>query len=231
METTGRTTRAYHQTIVIKGSRTGLRIILPVGADFSRVRQQIKDKLAEAKSFFKGAKVVIEHPGLPFSRGEEQELVKILASHEIKLVEFLYPGRHEEPPVLSVESQLLGEQAVVIKKTIRSGQNFDSPGHLVVLGDVNPGAEVTACGDIIVFGRLSGMAHAGKNGDTKAVIAALAFQPTQIRIAELITRPAENKNLPFPEIARINDKEILVEKYDLWNINCRSNKTNSHNRK
>jgi septum site-determining protein MinC len=90
-------------------------------------------------------------------------------------------------------------------------------GSLVIIGDVNPGAELVAAGDIIVLGRLRGTAHAGAKGDTSAQIFALQLQPVQIRIAGVITRAPEqdqpHSDFRGPETAKIKDGMIIVERY------------------
>ena len=84
---------------------------------------------------------------------------------------------------------------------------------MVVLGDVNPGAEVVAGGSILVIGALRGMAHAGRFGDEGRVVAALRMQPIQLRIAEHITRPPDQdrEHGLWPEIARIRRDRVVIE--------------------
>ena len=76
----------------------------------------------------------------------------------------------------------LPTEALFVKETFRSGESISYPGDVVVLADVNPGAEILADGDIVVFGSLKGMAHAGAAGDTKATIIALELDSPRIRI-------------------------------------------------
>ncbi|HEX7008861.1 MAG TPA: septum site-determining protein MinC, partial [Phycisphaeraceae bacterium] len=88
-------------------------------------------------------------------------------------------------PVARVaESEERGEAALV-QRTLRSGQVVRHQGHLTVLGDVNPGAEVIAGGSVVVWGRVRGTVHAGALGDRSAQICALELAPTQLRIADL----------------------------------------------
>jgi septum site-determining protein MinC len=85
------------------------------------------------------------------------------------------------------------------------------PGHIVIIGDVNPGAEVVAGGDIVVWGRLRGLVHAGALEDENAVICALELAPTQLRIASHIARsPEERPVKPVPEKASIRDGQIVA---------------------
>jgi septum site-determining protein MinC len=96
--------------------------------------------------------------------------------------------------------------------TLRGGQVLHHTGNIVVVGDVNPGAELLATGDILVFGRLAGIAHAGAQGDDSARIYALDLAPTQLRIATSIAADAESKrrSTPVPEAAIARDGRIVV---------------------
>lgn len=104
----------------------------------------------------------------------------------------------------------------LFKGTLRSGQYLGSPGNLVIIGDVHQGAEVVAYGDILVLGTLRGTAHAGAEGDEKTLIWALQFQPTQVRIADHITRPPDEEKKPggiYPEVAFIKDGLVTIKAY------------------
>lgn len=102
-----------------------------------------------------------------------------------------------------------------LRQTLRSGQAISHKGHLVIVGDVNPGAEIMAEGDITIWGALRGMAHAGVGGNTGAEIRALKFEPIQLRIAHAIARSPDKMKTatavsPGPETARIVDGKIRI---------------------
>lgn len=107
------------------------------------------------------------------------------------------------------------QETLLVEKTLRSGQRVSFPGHVVVLGDVHPGAEVVAGGNIVVMGSLQGLAHAGALGDGRAIIVAFRLQPTQLRIGEHITRPPDGQAAGpgRPEIARIKDGVVTIERF------------------
>ncbi|HEY9783805.1 MAG TPA: septum site-determining protein MinC [Candidatus Obscuribacterales bacterium] len=107
-----------------------------------------------------------------------------------------------------------------LKQTLRSGQTVSHRGHLVIVGDVNPGAEVMAEGDITVWGALRGIAHAGITGNARSEIRALKLQPIQIRIANAIARSPDRPRINFdssagPETARVVDGKIKVFRFNL----------------
>src|SRR6202011_2684688 len=93
-----------------------------------------------------------------------------------------------------------------LRRTVRSGQAIHHASNVVVLGDVNPGAEIVAGGDIIVWGVLRGMVHAGYPENEQALLCALCLSPVQLRIAHLLSRPPEGYEAqPRPEVAAIRN--------------------------
>uniref|UniRef100_A0A7C1F358 Septum formation inhibitor MinC C-terminal domain-containing protein n=1 Tax=Ammonifex degensii TaxID=42838 RepID=A0A7C1F358_9THEO len=106
------------------------------------------------------------------------------------------------------------KQTILIPRTLRSGQSVFYPGNVVVIGDVNPGAQVTATGDVIVVGALRGMVHAGAGGDEGAMVVAFRLEPTQLRIANHISRPPEGMPpAKQPEVARVKNGVVTIEAY------------------
>ena len=102
--------------------------------------------------------------------------------------------------------------ALLLRETVRSGRSVWHEGHVIVLGDVNPGAQIIATGNVIVWGRLRGLVHAGANGDTATVICALDLNPTQLRIADQIAvAPNDSRAAPIPEQAVICEGQIIAE--------------------
>ena len=115
------------------------------------------------------------------------------------------------------EMQVTGElreasDTLFLRRTVRSGQAIRHPSNVVVMGDVNPGAEIVAGQDIIVWGVLRGMVHAGYPDKEEAVVCSLLLAPVQLRIAHLLSRPPEGLEVqPRPEVATIRNGQIVVE--------------------
>jgi septum site-determining protein MinC len=109
------------------------------------------------------------------------------------------------------------EKVLTLKRSLRSGQKVRYAGDVVIYGDINPGAEVIAGGNILIMGALKGLCHAGARGDDGALIIAFDFRPTQIRIGRKIaippTREIRAVKTYTPEIAWVRGGEILIEPY------------------
>ncbi len=104
---------------------------------------------------------------------------------------------------------------LIHRATLRSGDHLKASHHVLLIGDVNPGAQISAGGNVLVWGRLRGCAHAGVRGDLNARITALQLRPLQLRIADLVARGPEEKPQPgLAEEARIVDGEIAIEPAD-----------------
>jgi septum site-determining protein MinC len=100
-----------------------------------------------------------------------------------------------------------------LELTVRSGVEIAHPGAVIIIGDVNPGGSVVAAGDILVWGRLRGIAHAGAKGNHQCRIMALEMQPTQLRIAQYVARaPQKQLTQYFPEVAYVIDEGIRIGK-------------------
>lgn len=119
-----------------------------------------------------------------------------------------------ERTISTLETSVSGDQAVLVRRTLRSGYSLSHPGHIVIIGDVNPGAEIIAGGDVVVWGRLRGMVHAGAEGNQESVVCALDLSPTQLRIAGQIAPLPNWRGKPQPQVARLQNGEIQAE---LWN--------------
>lgn len=128
----------------------------------------------------------------------------------------------EQAPVLD-ESQTWSETAfetLYLRQTLRSGQVVRFNGNVVIVGDVHAGSEITAGGDIVVWGELRGIAHAGAQGNYKAEIRAMRIEALQLRIADYIARRPDRifyhkedaDALLSPEAARVADGEIKIFK-------------------
>lgn len=115
---------------------------------------------------------------------------------------------------LGDQDGIFDENTILVQRTLRSGQSIRYNGNVVILGDVNPGAEVVAAGNVVVMGALRGVVHAGANGDESAVVMAFRLKPTQLRIANHITRPPDNEavvEVVHPEAARIKNGVVTIE--------------------
>lgn len=114
-------------------------------------------------------------------------------------------SEQSEKPVAQLEAPLY------LHKTIRSGVEVRHPGTLIIIGDVNPGGALIAAGDILVWGCLRGVAHAGAQGDRQRSIMALAMKPTQLRIANAVARaPEQSPRQLEPEVAHITTQGIRI---------------------
>lgn len=130
---------------------------------------------------------------------DEKEIAPVVHHNEeiAKKVEAQEIKEENDEEVASKKCEPEKLPTLYLRKTIRSGQSISSDGNLIVIGDVNPGAEVIAKGDITVWGILGGIAHAGSDNNNYARIRALKLNPVQIRIGEIFARRPDTVNIPY----------------------------------
>jgi septum site-determining protein MinC len=123
--------------------------------------------------------------------------------------------QHHRPPTRSYRNVIHQHRSdtLVLAGRVRSGQAVQSKKHLVIMGDVNPGCELIAGGDILVFGCLSGSAAAGQENNRDAIILALDFRPTQIKIGDIVAAGLPAAGQGVPEFAHVEENTIIVEEY------------------
>lgn len=180
------------------------------GSTFGSIKKAINIHAAEAADFFKGVNLYLNLSGLELAYEQLEELMEIVKKYN-KVNKIYFTAKKIEE---KKESQNKDSEAVIINRTLRSGQRVKYQGNVVIVGDINPGAEVIAGKNIIVFGRLRGVVHAGASGSRDSQVAAIKLNPTQLRIASLIARSPDDDNDSDlqAERAYIKDDQIVVEK-------------------
>lgn len=121
---------------------------------------------------------------------------------------------HHQEAFVANQTQQLAKlvEPLYLQTTLRSGTEIRHPGTVIIVGDLNPGSAAIATGDIVVWGRLRGTAHAGAQGNRKCRIMALKMEPTQLRIADAIARAPEKLPEQFqPEVAYITSEGIRLK--------------------
>lgn len=224
------------ELIAIKGVKDGLLISLSSTEKWQSVTDFLAARIDDRADFFAGASITVELGARPVPKYELSSLKALLERRGLSLSMVLTesdttiesaraldvqtasakpvtvqpaPDSHETLPVDPEET---GTEGVLFRRTLRSGRTIHSDGHVVVFGDVNPGAKVIAGGDIVIWGKLRGTVHAGANGDESAIVCALDMNPSQLRIAGyIVTSPPGKRSKIIPEVALIRNKQIIVE--------------------
>ncbi|KAF0107848.1 MAG: septum site-determining protein MinC [Anaerolineaceae bacterium] len=222
--------------IQIKGIRDSLLVTLGSGT-WPDLQSALVVSIDERPAFFRGARLALNVAGQVLHVAELSALRDVLSERGISLWAVLSespvteqtaqnlglatrlskPGRTEASPralsraVREAADEAPENAALWVQQTVRSGQKIVYAGNVVIVGEVNPGAEILAGGSVVVWGRLRGVVHAGAQGDEQAVVCALELSPTQLRIAGEIAVSPERKGKPRPEIARLKDGRLVAE--------------------
>ena len=134
----------------------------------------------------------------------------ILSGKSLKIDSTFIKGQEIKNKLLLLNSK--NKDDILHKGTLRSGDRISSNGNLCIIGDVNPGAIVSAKKNIYVWGKLLGIAFAGKSGNINASITSLYLNPLQLRIADVIAiGPKDKPRNCYPEIAVIDKETIIIK--------------------
>jgi septum site-determining protein MinC len=208
--------------ILIKGNKDGINTTINMEkfSCFNDMLLVLVKKLSKGKHFYKNTTLILRTDLEAISKKELETLKEtLLIEIELKdiVLENIEKGSEIEQTNKKESRIFLGVyegKTKFIRKTVRGGECINYQGNIVIIGDINSGAEVYATGNVIVLGRIRGKVSAGANGNTKAVIAAFSLQPEILKIANVIAMSPDDPEKPkYPELARIKDGLIIVEPY------------------
>ncbi len=211
--------------VKLRGYKDGLHLIINPKVTLNEVETAIHELLSEMNQSLSGTSIQIDMMTTPLTSDD----LKKLETHLTKSYDLVVKGvnvldEKDESPILaaptthsisqeiSLDTPMHIEDAQVVRQTIRSGQTTSYlTGSVILYGDVNPGGEVIASGDIVVLGALRGNAHAGANGRLSSVIIAMDLVPLQLQIGTYVNRPPiGQKPRGYPEIARVGAEDIII---------------------
>ena len=211
--------KCMNHSVIIKGNKHGIVVVLDATMDFEALKQQIAVKFKESAKFLGNAQMAISFEGRQLTDLEQREILEIIAEnsdlHVICVVDF----DEEKDKVFkkALDEKLLelsNATGQFYKGNLRSGQVLETETSVIIIGDVNPGASIVSKGNIIVLGSLKGTVFAGANGNTNSFVLALDMCPVQIRIADTIARSPDHPSKGEPKetkIAFLEDGNIYIE--------------------
>lgn len=215
-------------SVVIKGTKSGIILVLDHTMDFETLKLQIAEKFRQSSDFLGNASIALNFEGRKLTDDEQRQVLDIIHDNsKLNVVCIVETDPAKEKLMQrSLEEKLMElttNTGQFYKGTLRSGQVAEFETSVIILGDVNPGAKIVSKGNIIVLGSLKGNAYAGAAGNDKAFIMALDMAPVNIQIADLFARPSEEKqpkNQPKePKIVYVENGNIYIEPFSRDVIN------------
>lgn len=175
--------------------------------------ESLEKKIAELKKLYKEEKTPIKVTGKVLKNKEMDEIREIIKAKIDVAIDFDMPktlGLHSIKKTFDREIAI--SETKFHKGSLRSGQKMETEGSIVILGDVNSGAEVIASDNIVVLGTLRGLAHAGAKGNTQAIVATGLFDAVQVRISNIVKEiNREEETLHKQAYIFVNDDKICIE--------------------
>jgi len=199
----------------IKGNRHGLVFYFNTkAAKFQELSVALEEKLLSSGDFFQGAKYFISEDS-GFSDKEESVICQILEKYHLQ--KGVIPPKSESNSSHSNETTYYrpaSSQALFFTRSFRSGQSIQAEGDVVIMGDVNNGAEIVASGNIVVIGGCQGILHAGFPANREAYIIVLALGPCQLRIGDITAYLPNGKTAAGPEMALCQEEDLQILSYN-----------------
>lgn len=182
-------------------------------AEYDEIITSLKKKLSELKKLYKDAKTPIKVAGKALKNKQIDEIQEIIKSKIDVEIEFEMPktlGLHSIKKAYNQEIAM--SETKFYHGSLRSGQKMEIEGSLVIIGDVNSGAEVMATENIVVLGNLRGLAHAGAKGNQEAIIAAGFLDTVQIRIANIVKEiNRDEETMHKQSYIYIDENKIIIQ--------------------
>lgn len=212
-------------SVIIKSFQHGISLHLPQDDSMDEILEKIAIKFKESAAFFKDAKMVLSIDGRSLSDEEEKQVIDAIESNsEIKILCLIGKDAETENQILKAleqyqniatdkETQNLGQ---FYKGSLKNGQVLETDSSIIILGDVNPGANVISKKDIIIIGGLYGNAYAGGNGESGHYIIALDISAECIKVDNHRYNPPKAPKWPIrpkyqPKIAHVVNDVLVVE--------------------
>ncbi|TFJ94119.1 septum site-determining protein MinC [Lentibacillus salicampi] len=176
-----------NQSITIKGTKDGLTLFINDRGSFEDVMKELGDKLSEynPKKDEPVVPMTVKLGDRYINERQKQQLRELIGGKNRFTIDFFDSNVIHRDEALTWKEN---SDVKVINRMVRSGQVLENVGDLLLIGDVNPGGRVVTTGNVFIMGNLFGIAHAGSNGDREAIIAASYMKPSQLRIADYISR-------------------------------------------
>lgn len=206
-------------SVKLKGVGDGISVFLDPSQPIETLQSDLKSAFEGLKHVASNARVILE----PGGDEDHKELIDTLASflrENFAVGSVTGPVKKCAPSIERLRQQDMMQawrnrrsEALILSGRVRSGQNVTARKHLVLLGDVNPGGEVIAGGDILILGSLCGTAAAGQPDHGEAIVLALDFRPMQVQIAGVIETSFSKRSSAGAEFAHIKDGSLKIEDY------------------
>lgn len=208
--------------VMIKGTKSGIILVLDKIMDFEKLKTEIAEKFKSSSKFLGNATLALTFDGRTLSDKEQMEIIDIIHSNSNLNIACVVETDAQKEELLKKSlnehlMELTTNSGQFYKGNLRSGQVLESETSIIVLGDVNPGSKIVSKGNIIILGTLKGTAYAGASGNEGAFVMALDMLPMQIRISDIIARSSDEKPKKHepkePKIAYVEDGNIYIEPF------------------
>ena len=220
-------------SVIIKGNKYGFQIVLNPTLPFEELLHEVAEKFKESTGFFDfNRPIAVSFEGRDLTQGEQNLLVDTIVDNSGLNIHYIIDGAkavetqfeqllseaeeekaqeeaaEEISDIIDFPENRIGKNGQFYRGTLRSGQKIEVDGSIVILGDINPGAQIIAGGNVVVLGCLKGTVYAGYPDDKGAFVASLMMEPMQIQIGSCIARSPDQKGKSKKTLKKKNQKQL-----------------------
>ncbi|WP_343209098.1 septum site-determining protein MinC [Anaerolentibacter hominis] len=206
-------------SVMIKGTKSGIILVLDEDTDFEILKENIAAKFAEAARFFGNAQVVLSFEGRRLTNEEQRDVLDTIENNSDLRIVCIVDAKEENERLFkkTLEDKLMElgtNSGQFFKGNLRKGQVAEFDTSVIFLGDVYPDAKIISKGNIVILGSLEGEAFAGASGNHGAFIVAMDMQPQRLRIGDLKWHTPQKRKINLSKktkIAFAEEGEIHIE--------------------
>lgn len=204
--------RIPKNAVNFKGTKDGIIALIDLSYSFNTVIKAIEKKISEREEFFKGGKIKFLPTIGTLTENEKSEIGNLLKNKFNIESEFIIKEDVIKKKIY--EEKKIGNEFLIVRKILRSGQSIDFNGNVILIGDVNEGAEIKVGGSLFVFGILRGSVKAGLEIGNNAIVVATNLKPERLQIGNyVLNEDLSKRRKETISIALIEEDKIVVYPY------------------
>lgn len=211
--------RIPKNAVNFKGTKDGIVALIDLSYSFNTVIKAIEKKISEREEFFRGGKIKFL-PTIGSLTKEEELEIQTLLKNKFEIESEFVRKEEIEKRKFYEEKRISDKEFLIVRKILRAGQSLEFHGNVILIGDVNEGAEIKVGGSLFVFGVLRGSVFVGMNTGKEAIVVATNLRPKRLQIGEFVlNEDISKRRKEIASIALVENENIVVYPYkNLFNI-------------
>jgi len=205
--------RIPKNAVNFKGTKDGIIALIDLSYSFNTVIKAIEKKISEREDFFRGGTIKFLPTIGTLTDIEKSEIENLLQNKFNINSEFIMKEDFEKRKI-GEEKRISEKEFLIVRKILRSGQSIEFHGNVILIGDVNEGAEIKVGGSLFVFGILRGNVIAGLETRKDAIVVATNLKPERLQIGDyILNEDISKRKRETVSVALVENENIVIYPY------------------